>query len=124
MLRDDKAWLTDIALACRKVLRYTQSVPYDEFLRDERTQDAVLRCLEVIGEAAGNVSEETQLEQSEIPWSQIIAFRNRLIHGYFEIDFQRVWDVVQEEVGVLLQLIEATIDLPPENDGDEVPAPR
>jgi uncharacterized protein with HEPN domain len=116
MRRDDRAWLTDIVLAGRRAIRYTRAMSLETFLKDELTQDAVLRCLEVIGEAAGNVSPQFRDDHDEIPWSQIIAFRNRLIHGYFEVDLTRVWSILIDDVSVLLQLLEGTVDVDPDDE--------
>ncbi len=85
---------------------------FDEFLRDTRTQDAVLRCLEVIGEAANHVSAEMQELHVEIPWGRVIAFRNRLIHGYFEIDYAIVWSVIVQEVRAALLQLERLVSVP------------
>jgi len=81
MPRDDNAWLADMLLACRKVSRYIRDMSLQEFLSDERTQDAVFRALEIVGEAARNVSPESQARYDQIPWATIIAFRNRLTHA-------------------------------------------
>jgi hypothetical protein len=96
-------------------------------MSSSRTSERRTQCFGVsksLEKWRATFSEKTQFEHDEIPWGRIISFRNRLIHGYFEIDFQRVWDVIQEEVGVLLQLIEGIVDLPPDDDGDEMPALR
>lgn len=103
MPRDDAAWLADMLLACRKVARYTAGMSFDQFTRDERTQDAVFRSPEIIGEAARNVSTATQNQCPDIPWTRIISFRNRLIHGYFEISLEIVWQIATTEVEPLAQ---------------------
>ncbi|MBF0138576.1 MAG: DUF86 domain-containing protein [Magnetococcus sp. DMHC-1] len=63
---------------------------------------AVIRCIEVIGEAAGEVSHELRTHSSHIPWGGIVSMRNRLIHGYFDVDTKIVWQTVTEELPVLI----------------------
>lgn len=98
MPRNDAAWLADMLMACRKVARYVAGVSFEQFTLDERTQDAVFRSLEIIGEAAGNVSEVTQNECPDMPWARIVSFRNRLVHGHFEISLDIVWQIATTEV--------------------------
>jgi uncharacterized protein with HEPN domain len=119
MQREDKAWLADIVLACRAIRRYSRGMSYREFAGDERTQDAVFRRLEVIGEAANRLSQSARETCADVPWPQIVGMRNRLIHGYFEIDLDKVWRVVQEEIHPLLARLEKLVELPP----DEVDQP-
>jgi uncharacterized protein with HEPN domain len=70
------------------------------FMRERLIQDAVIRNFEIIGEAAGRLSPELR-EQEGVPWAKIIAFRNRLIHGYWSVDLLLVWDVVANDLPVL-----------------------
>ena len=93
MWRDD-AYILDMLLAARKVLEFAQGVPWEQFRRDELVQNAVMRQIQIIGEAARKVSLQYQQEHQEIPWQGIIGMRNRLIHEYFRIIPERVWDVV------------------------------
>ena len=67
---------------------------------------SLVKCIEIIGEAASNISKAYQQEHSEIPWQIIIATRNRLIHGYFDIDYERVWDTVKENLPPLIKTLE------------------
>jgi len=109
MPRDDAAWLMDMLLACQKVARYTDGMSFTQFTRDERTQDAVFRSLEIIGEAARNVSAVTQSQCRDVPWTQIISFRNRLIHGYFEINLEVVWQIATTDVEPLAQQLSEVV---------------
>jgi len=90
--------LKDILNAIEKVERYTEGLSYQDFLEDEKTKDAVLRNLEVIGEAVSNLPEDFKKKHHSVPWKAIKGLRNRLIHGYFVIDFSIVWQVVKEEL--------------------------
>ena len=69
-------------------------------------QLALIRLIEVIGEAAGRVSDDTRNQISSVPWPLVIAMRNRLIHGYFDVDVDRVWDTVVNDLPALIAAIE------------------
>jgi uncharacterized protein with HEPN domain len=79
MWRDD-AYFLDILIAARKVLRYTAGVSWEDFTGDNVLQDAVMRNLQIIGEAARKVSDESRAAHPGIPWTDIIGMRNRLVH--------------------------------------------
>jgi uncharacterized protein with HEPN domain len=80
----------------KKIENYTSTISYKEFLQDEKTKDAVVRNLEIIGEAANQIPKEIQETYKEIPWSQIVGLRNRLIHGYFVVDYAIVWSIIKD----------------------------
>ncbi|MGH7469397.1 MAG: HepT-like ribonuclease domain-containing protein [Longimicrobiales bacterium] len=112
MKRPDPALLLDMLLAARRAERFAQGILREDLDRDEMRQDALVRALTVLGEAAGRVSEETRTEHSEIPWPQIVGMRNRLVHEYFRIDLDVVWNVVSTELGPLINALQAIV--PPE----------
>jgi uncharacterized protein with HEPN domain len=112
MPRDD-AYLLDMLVAARKILQFTRSATRDQFDLDELLQNTVIRMLEIIGEAARNISEDTRAAHSDIPWRQIIGMRHRLVHEYFRIDLERVWDTVQKDIPELIRLVEPLV--PPEH---------
>jgi uncharacterized protein with HEPN domain len=95
--RDEALYLADIRDAVGKILRYT-SGGRDEFFSDSMRQDAVIRNLEVMGEAVRKVSTETREAHPEVPWRQIAATRDRVIHGYFTVDLEIVWEIVATEL--------------------------
>jgi uncharacterized protein with HEPN domain len=72
----------DMLESINKIEKYIEGLNYEQFVRDEKTKDAVLRNLEIIGEAANQIPKEIQQKFSNVPWAQIIAMRNRMIHGY------------------------------------------
>jgi uncharacterized protein with HEPN domain len=113
MKRDD-AYLLDIVLAARKAIRFLEGMSWAEFAKSELHQTAVIRPLEIIGQAAGRVSAETQQSHPEIPWQQMIGVRNRLIHECFRIDLKAVWDTVHTDLPALIAQIEPMI--PPESE--------
>ncbi len=91
-MRSDRPYLGHIADSITAIEVYVAN-GRDAFLRERMIQDAVIRNFEVIGEAAGRLS-ETARRGDDIPWARIVAFRNRLIHGYWSVDLLLVWDVI------------------------------
>lgn len=85
-----------------KVLTYTAGMDRDRFIDDSLTYDATLRNLELIGESATHIPQEVREASPEIPWRQIIATRNRLIHAYLGIDDDTIWSIVQDDLPELL----------------------
>jgi uncharacterized protein with HEPN domain len=84
---------------------YTDQVSKDDFVKNVQLQDAVIRRLMVIAEAARRVSETTRQERFDISWSEINGMRNRLVHEYDDVDFDIVWDVVQNEIPSLIMAL-------------------
>ena len=105
----DEAYLLDILTAARKILLFTDSVTWEQFEQDEILQNAVIRWLEIIGEAARSLSDETKNSHPGIPWRGRIGMRNRLIHHYFRVDLTRVWETVQSDVPALVPLLEPLV---------------
>lgn len=93
MQRDD-ALLFDILQSAEIARRYLEGIRFEEFEKDIKTQDAVIRRLEIIGEASSKISNETQTTYSDLPWLKMKGMRNFLIHEYDDIDLQIVWDTV------------------------------
>lgn len=91
-------YLEDVLNYGEKIKRFTEGVTFEQFEGDEILTLAVVRCFEVIGEAANNIPRETQARFSDIPWAQVIAFRNFLIHEYLSISLERVWASVQYDL--------------------------
>lgn len=90
----DAAWLVEIDTAIRTIGEYTQNFDENAFLTHRLVNDAAAMQLIVIGEAAGNLSEEAKNEAPEIPWRRIIALRNRIAHGYRHIDHRVIWGII------------------------------
>lgn len=96
--RDWKLFIMDIVESIEKIEEYIGSYSFMEFLKDSKTKDAVVRNLEIIGEAANQIPKDIQQKYEGIPWAQIVAMRNRLAHGYFVVDYEIVWDIVKNEL--------------------------
>ena len=101
MHRDYRLYLDDILEAIDRIREYVQGMDAEAFSSDRKTQDAVIRNLEVIGEASRNLSEELKARSNEIEWSKIIGFRNILAHEYFGVSVPIVWDIVQNKLDPL-----------------------
>jgi len=108
----DEAYLLDILISARKAIQFIEDLTFEEFYQSEIHQSAVIRPLEVIGEAARMISDETKTKHPEIPWWEMIGMRNRLIHEYFDINLATVWDTVTNNLPDLIQAIEPLV--PPE----------
>ena len=113
MSRNWHLYWDDIIAACEKVLRYTDGMDRDTFVGDEKTYDAVLRNLEIIGEAAKNLPAEARQLAGEIEWKKICGFRDYLTHAYFGVDPDIVWSVVSDKVPQLLTALRS-VELDPE----------
>ncbi|TAK31291.1 MAG: DUF86 domain-containing protein [Chloroflexota bacterium] len=100
-MRDFRLYLDDILEAIERIRSYVQGVDLETFSNDRKTQDAVARNLEIIGEAAGNLPEAVTQDVPQIEWRKIRGLRNILIHEYFGISQSIVWDVVQNKLGAL-----------------------
>ncbi len=106
MSRDTRLYLEDMLDACRRVLEYTAGRTYDQYLADRRTRDAVMRNLEIMGEAAKQVPPGTCAQLPAIDWREAKAFRDVLAHGYFGIDETIVWEVIQKRVPAIARELE------------------
>jgi len=112
MPRDDSAYLLDMLLAARDALSFAEDLAFEDFVRDRRTQPSVLKSLEIVGEAAAQVSEAAQRANPNIPWREIVGMRNRLVHVYFDIDLPLVWDTVRYNLPDLIAHLDPLV--PPE----------
>jgi len=96
--RSAKTWLEDLKSAMDRIRRYTKDLTYDEFIEDEKTVDAVLRNLEVIGEAAKNVPEELKDRFPDVEWRRMVGLRNIITHEYFGVDMNIIWQAATRNV--------------------------
>jgi uncharacterized protein with HEPN domain len=98
MSRNPRLYLEDIQYSCAKVLRFTAGLSFEQFKQDDRTYDAVLRNLEIIGEAAKNVPDEIRQRFSFVEWRKISGFRDIAAHKYFSISDSIAWDIIQNKI--------------------------
>ncbi|MBA7518249.1 hypothetical protein ES705_10318 [subsurface metagenome] len=115
MPRECKAYLKDILEAISKIENYTKNISFNDFVRDELIKDAVVRNLEIIGEAVKNIPDDVKNKRPEVEWKKIAGLRDILIHAYFGIDDEIVWDVVKSR---LLELKEKIAEIRSEIEGD------
>jgi uncharacterized protein with HEPN domain len=93
----------DIIESAEKIFRYTDGQSFDEFCSDSKTIDAVIRNFEIIGEAANRLPDEFKDIHPEIEWHRLRGFRNRIVHHYFGIDFNIVWQIKETALGEMIE---------------------
>ena len=108
--RDDSVYLKHIRDAIAKIQAYVKGVSKYSFMRETLIQDAVIRQIEIIGEAAKRVSEKTRSENVQIPWQDISGMRNKLIHDYFGVDIEKVWLTVRRDIPLLKKQINRILE--------------
>lgn len=114
--RGNIEFLSDIKEAIKRIEDYIETINYETFLQDIKTQDAVVRNLEIIGEATKNVSQDLKKKYPQIPWKKLAGVRDRLIHHYFGVNYDIVWVIVKEELPEIISLIEEILDRETEDD--------
>ena len=110
MKQKNIVYIKHIRDAIKSILEYTKDVNKKSFNSKEIIQDAVIRRIEIIGEAVKNVSIDFREKYSDLPWKKIVGMRDKLIHGYFNVDVERVWNVIIDDIPVLKKQIEDIID--------------
>lgn len=104
--RNDIDLIRDIAESVARISLYTLNMEYEEFRKDKKTQDAVIRNIEIMGEATKKLSEDMRKDYPNIPWKNIAGTRDKLIHNYFGVNIDIIWSIVQIEIPSLLPKIE------------------
>lgn len=112
-MRSDDLLMLDMLLAAKKIQQFTAGKSREQFTEDALVQSAVLREFQVIGEAARQVSMTTKSLQVSIAWSEIAGMRNHIIHGYFNVDLDIVWDTIQDDIPQLIGHLENIV--PPQD---------
>jgi len=110
MSRSIRLYLEDILTSGVKVRRYTEGMSFEDFQADERTYDAVVRNLQIIGEAVKNIPQEIRLKYSEVEWRKIAGLRDILAHAYFSIEDEIVWDIIETKIPPLLIVVERILE--------------
>jgi uncharacterized protein with HEPN domain len=105
-MRRDDAYLLDILDASRLALEYISETTFQAFLRDVKSQDAVIRRFIVIGEAARRISPETRSRYPQLPWSEMVSMRNLVVHDYDDIDLPILWDTANQDLPKLIAMLE------------------
>jgi len=108
--RDHRLFLADMLEAIEKIERYTHGLSREDLWQDDLVADAVVRNLEVIGEAARHVPETLRAAHPEIDWRRVVGLRNVVVHEYFAIDLDVVWVVVEKHLPKLKQVVRAMLE--------------
>ena len=103
-------FLTDILEAVGRIEEYIEGYDFERFVNDRKTVDAVLRNLEIIGEAARNVPDEVRNRHPSVPWRRIVGLRNVVVHHYFGVDLSVVWVIVSSQLEELKEEIEKIVE--------------
>jgi uncharacterized protein with HEPN domain len=106
MKPEDKIRIQHMIDALNETLTFTDNVSEKDFFQNRMLILSVIKEIEIIGEAASKISEEMKLKYPEIPWKDIIGMRNRLIHGYFEVNIELVWNTIKINLPQLLSLLQ------------------
>jgi uncharacterized protein with HEPN domain len=108
--KNHKLYLEDILQAVDKIGRYTRNLNSKSFAQNDLVVDAVVRNLEIIGEASRNIPEEIRKQHADIPWSRMIGLRNIAIHEYFGVDLGIIWEIVTRNLPETKPKIVATLE--------------
>jgi uncharacterized protein with HEPN domain len=108
--RDYIDYMTDILDSATEITEFVEGMDFDAFISDKKTKNAVIRSLEVIGEAAAKIPDDIRERYHKIPWKYMTGLRNKLIHEYFGVDFEIVWEVSINEVPPLKPLLQEALN--------------
>lgn len=106
---EDRVRLLHMIEAAENALNFVAGLDIAELEQDRKTLFAVIRCIEIIGEAAARLSEATRAAAPDIPWSAIVGMRNRLVHAYFDVDTELVWKTIHVELPALRERLQTLI---------------
>ncbi len=113
MSREWPLFLADMLDFCQRILEFSEGLEFEEFARGNRDRDALLLNIILLGEAASHVPEEIRSTWKEVPWREIVATRNALVHGYFAMSDAILWDIVTKEIPALLPRLQRILEQHP-----------
>ena len=102
----DKAYILHILDEIKNIKQFLLGIDFDMLINDTKTAKAIERSLEIIGEAAKNLSEKFKEKTKEIPWRDVMGLRDKIIHHYFDVDYKTIWDIVQNDLPELEKILE------------------
>jgi uncharacterized protein with HEPN domain len=106
MMRSPDMFIDDIIEAMSSVFEFIKGMEFEDFNKDDKTVSAVIRKFEIIGEAAKNMPQDIKEKHQDIPWSYMAKMRDKLIHGYFGVDNEIIWEVIKKRFPEILPKIE------------------
>ncbi len=106
MKREVGDYIQDIIEAINAAMEFVNDMAYDEFTKDTKTIFAVIRAIEIMGEAVKNIPEEVRKKYPEIPWRGMAGMRDKVIHKYFGVRLKRVWETIKKDIPYLKPLFE------------------
>jgi uncharacterized protein with HEPN domain len=109
-MKNDSTYLGDVLDAIKRIEDYLRGVSKDVFFKNLMMQDAVMHQIEIIGEASNNVSDEFQDQYLELPWMQMRAIRNKIVHDYRELNLDVIWDTAKNDLPALKTQIQKLLD--------------
>ena len=113
-MKKDKAYLQDMLDAISDIEKFIENITRDEFYKNKEKQYAVLRALEIIGEVTKKLSKELKAKHHEVSWREIAGMRDKLIHDYFDVDIDAVWNTVKQDIpGLKAKVSEIIKELEP-----------
>jgi uncharacterized protein with HEPN domain len=111
--RDDSLRLLDMLSAAREARLFVAGKSEADVRKDRVLTLALLKCVELIGEAAARIGEDTRAQYPHVPWADIVGMRNRLVHAYFDVDLSLLWTTVADDLPELIASLEAVVESKP-----------
>ena len=108
--RDYRDSVDDICKAARKAMDFIEGITYEDFLADDKTVYAVVRALEIVGEATKRIPQDVRDRYPQVPWRSMAGIRDKLIHDYVSVNLEVVWKTLTEDLPSLLPMIERVLD--------------
>lgn len=107
MNREYSDFLRDMLENAQRAILFTQEMDFDSFTKDEKTVYAVIRAVEIIGEAAAKIPEDVRAKHPNVPWREVKGMRNKLVHDYFGVNMEVIWQTIHEDLPELIEALQS-----------------